>query len=116
MARPHDKDPDYESPYALINYFNGYLGCVLVTTPPQHRSTDAVYIPRSSSQLFKPVYKYKNLCIKSILLNYRYPRFFRFSFGPLLPETFEEDIQIMREVLTTYVISFQFISCSSMVL
>merc|ERR1712072_123442 len=31
-----------------------------------------------------------------------YMRFFRFSFGPLLPETFESDIQIMTEVLTEY--------------
>lgn len=31
-----------------------------------------------------------------------YMRFFRFSFGPLLPETFESDIQIMREVLEEY--------------
>merc|ERR1712217_393723 len=45
MGRPHDKDPNYKSPY----------------------------------------------------LN-----FFRFSFGPLLPETFEEDIKIMTEVLEEY--------------
>jgi len=31
-----------------------------------------------------------------------YISFFRFSFGPLLPETFESDIQIMREVLEEY--------------
>jgi len=31
-----------------------------------------------------------------------YVRFFRFSFGPLLPETFEDDIQIMSEVLAEY--------------
>jgi len=31
-----------------------------------------------------------------------YIRFFRFSFGPLLPETFESDIQIMSEVLAEY--------------
>lgn len=31
-----------------------------------------------------------------------YARFFRFSFGPLLPETFEDDIKIMREVLEEY--------------
>ena len=31
-----------------------------------------------------------------------YTRFFRFSFGPLLPETFEKDIEIMTEVLTKY--------------
>ena len=29
-------------------------------------------------------------------------RFFRFSFGPLLPETFESDIQIFSEVLEEY--------------
>jgi len=45
MARPHDKDPNYVSPYL---------------------------------------------------------RFFRFSFGPLLPASFESDIQIMKEVLTEY--------------
>ena len=27
---------------------------------------------------------------------------FRFSFGPLLPETFESDIQLMKEVLDEY--------------
>jgi hypothetical protein len=27
---------------------------------------------------------------------------FRFSFGPLLPETFESDIQLMTEVLNDY--------------
>jgi len=27
---------------------------------------------------------------------------FRFSFGPLLPETFESDIQLMAEVLEEY--------------
>jgi hypothetical protein len=27
---------------------------------------------------------------------------FRFSFGPLLPETFESDIQLMTEVLEEY--------------
>jgi aspartate/methionine/tyrosine aminotransferase len=31
-----------------------------------------------------------------------YARFFRFSFGPLLPETFESDIQIFSEVLEEY--------------
>lgn len=31
-----------------------------------------------------------------------YGRFFRFSFGPLLPETFESDIQILSEVLAEY--------------
>jgi len=31
-----------------------------------------------------------------------YERFFRFSFGPLLPETFEGDIKIMSEVLAEY--------------
>ena len=45
MARPHDKDPNYKTPYE---------------------------------------------------------RFFRFSFGPLLPETFESDIKIMAEVLKEY--------------
>ena len=45
MARPHAKDPDYESPY------------------------------------------------KS---------FFRFSFGPLLPETFESDVALMKQVLDAY--------------
>jgi hypothetical protein len=36
--------------------------------------------------------------------NYKtpYARFFRFSFGPLLPETFDSDIQIMTEVLEEY--------------
>ena len=45
MARPHSKDPNYETPYS---------------------------------------------------------RFFRFSFGPLLPETFESDIQLFSEVLEEY--------------
>ena len=45
MARPHSKDPSYETPYS---------------------------------------------------------RFFRFSFGPLLPETFDSDIQIFSEVLDDY--------------
>ena len=27
---------------------------------------------------------------------------FRFSFGPLLPETFESDVQLMTEVLEEY--------------
>jgi hypothetical protein len=45
MARPHSKDPSYETPYS---------------------------------------------------------RFFRFSFGPLLPETFDSDIQIFSEVLEEY--------------
>ena len=45
MARPHSKDPNYETPYS---------------------------------------------------------RFFRFSFGPLLPETFESDIQLFSEVLEKY--------------
>jgi len=31
-----------------------------------------------------------------------YTRFFRFSFGPLLPETFETDIQLFRDVLEEY--------------
>lgn len=31
-----------------------------------------------------------------------YLEYFRFSFGPLLPETFEEDIKIMTEVLDEY--------------
>ena len=31
-----------------------------------------------------------------------YGRFFRFSFGPLLPETFEGDIKIMSEVFEEY--------------
>ena len=31
-----------------------------------------------------------------------YYRFFRFSFGPLLPETFESDIQLFREVYEEY--------------
>ena len=31
-----------------------------------------------------------------------YDRFFRFSFGPLLPETFEADIKLFREVYETY--------------
>jgi len=31
-----------------------------------------------------------------------YLGFFRFSFGPLLPETFEEDIKILGEVLDEY--------------
>ena len=41
---------------------------------------------------------------KSLLKEYKtpYERFFRFSFGPLLPETFESDIKIMREVLEQY--------------
>tara|TARA_S200000501_G_scaffold327830_1_gene327348 strand:- start:519 stop:1772 length:1254 start_codon:yes stop_codon:yes gene_type:complete len=45
MARPHSKDPSYESPYS---------------------------------------------------------RFFRFSFGPLLPETFDSDIELFREVFEDY--------------
>ena len=45
MARPHSKDPSYQTPYS---------------------------------------------------------RFFRFSFGPLLPETFESDIQLFSEVLDDY--------------
>jgi DNA-binding transcriptional MocR family regulator len=45
MARPHDKDPAYVSPYA---------------------------------------------------------NWFRFSFGPLLPETFESDIAILEQVLNEY--------------
>ena len=28
-----------------------------------------------------------------------YERFFRFSFGPLLPETFESDVKLLGEVL-----------------
>ena len=31
-----------------------------------------------------------------------YSRFFRFSFGPLLPETFDSDIQLFNEVLDEY--------------
>ena len=31
-----------------------------------------------------------------------YTRMFRFSFGPLLTETFESDIQIMSEVIEEY--------------
>lgn len=31
-----------------------------------------------------------------------YSRFFRFSFGPLLPETFEKDIKLFREVYNSY--------------
>jgi hypothetical protein len=31
-----------------------------------------------------------------------YNRFFRFSFGPLLPETFENDIKLFREVYEDY--------------
>jgi len=31
-----------------------------------------------------------------------YDRFFRFSFGPLLPETFESDIQLFTEVYESY--------------
>ncbi len=31
-----------------------------------------------------------------------YTRFFRFSFGPLLPETFEADIKLFQEVYTSY--------------
>jgi len=45
MARPHSKDPSYQTPYS---------------------------------------------------------RFFRFSFGPLLPESFESDIQLFKEVLEEY--------------
>ena len=45
MARPHSKDPSYESPYS---------------------------------------------------------RFFRFSFGPLLPETFDSDIELFRGVFDAY--------------
>jgi DNA-binding transcriptional MocR family regulator len=32
----------------------------------------------------------------------RYTRFLRFSFGPLLPETFEDDIRLFREVFDEY--------------
>ena len=35
-----------------------------------------------------------------------YSRFFRFSFGPLLPETFESDIQLFSEVLDEYMLEF----------
>jgi aspartate/methionine/tyrosine aminotransferase len=37
-------------------------------------------------------------------LNYKtpYERFFRFSFGPLLPESFETDINLFREVYEAY--------------
>ena len=45
MARPHDKSPDYETPYK---------------------------------------------------------RMFRFSFGPLEPETFESDVKLLGEVLAQY--------------
>ena len=45
MARPHDKDPDYVTPYGS---------------------------------------------------------FFRFSFGPLLPESFDADIALMKQVLDAY--------------
>ena len=45
MARPHSKDPTYESPYA---------------------------------------------------------RFFRFSFGPLSPESFDSDVRIFKEVFEQY--------------
>ena len=31
-----------------------------------------------------------------------YMDMFRFSFGPLLPETFEDDIQLMTDVLEEY--------------
>ena len=31
-----------------------------------------------------------------------YARFFRFSFGPLLPETFEDDIKLFGDVLAEY--------------
>jgi hypothetical protein len=31
-----------------------------------------------------------------------YTRFFRFSFGPLLPETFESDVQLFSEVFREY--------------
>ena len=31
-----------------------------------------------------------------------YERFFRFSFGPLLPETFESDIALFSEVYNQY--------------
>jgi DNA-binding transcriptional MocR family regulator len=31
-----------------------------------------------------------------------YTRFLRFSFGPLLPETFEDDIRLFREVFDEY--------------
>ena len=31
-----------------------------------------------------------------------YTRMFRFSFGPLLPETFESDIKLFREVYEKY--------------
>jgi hypothetical protein len=31
-----------------------------------------------------------------------YSRFFRFSFGPLLPETFESDIRLFAEVFEQY--------------
>ena len=34
--------------------------------------------------------------------NTPYNRFFRFSFGPLLPETFEADIKLFREVYESY--------------
>ena len=34
--------------------------------------------------------------------NSPYDRFFRFSFGPLLPETFEDDIKLFSEVIDQY--------------
>ena len=36
--------------------------------------------------------------------NYKtpYERFFRFSFGPLLPESFESDIELFHEVYEAY--------------
>ena len=36
-----------------------------------------------------------------------YERFFRFSFGPLLPETFESDIQLFKEVFEDYMLDMQ---------
>ena len=36
-----------------------------------------------------------------------YERFFRFSFGPLLPETFESDIQLFKEVFDDYRLEIQ---------
>merc|ERR1711924_186756 len=36
-----------------------------------------------------------------------YTRFFRFSFGPLLPETFESDIALFRSVYEKYVAEVQ---------
>lgn len=39
---------------------------------------------------------------KTIAYQTPYERFFRFSFGPLLPETFEDDIKLFSEVYNAY--------------